>query len=55
MSTIRLGPIRRCRVLRIVLEERFTNHFNNERHLTDRQTYKANRSAALAEWQNLMA
>jgi len=31
------------------------NHFNSERHLIDRQTYKANRSAALAEWQNLMA
>ncbi|MEP0192049.1 MAG: IS6 family transposase [Erythrobacter sp.] len=31
------------------------NHFNAERHLTDRQTYKASRSAALAEWQNLMA
>ena len=31
------------------------NHFNTDRHLTDRQTYKANRSAALAEWQTLMA
>jgi len=31
------------------------NHFNSDRHLTDRQTYKANRSAALAEWQSLMA
>ncbi len=31
------------------------NHFNSERHLIDRQTYKANRSAALAEWQSLMA
>lgn len=31
------------------------NHFNSDRHLTDRQTYKANRSAALAEWQNLIA
>jgi putative transposase len=31
------------------------NHFNSERHLIDRQTYKANRSAALAEWQTLMA
>ena len=31
------------------------NHFNQDRHLIDRQTYKANRSAALAEWQNLMA
>ena len=30
------------------------NHFNSERHLVDRQTYKANRSAALAEWQSLM-
>lgn len=32
-----------------------SNHFNQERHLIDRQTYKANRSVALAEWQNLMA
>ena len=31
------------------------NHFNIDRHLIDRQTYKANRSSALAEWQNLMA
>ena len=31
------------------------NHFNQERHLVDRQTYKARRSAAMAEWQNLMA
>jgi len=31
------------------------NYFNSERHLIDRQTYKARRSAALAEWQNLMA
>lgn len=30
------------------------NHFNSGRHLTDCQTYKANRSAALVEWQNLM-
>lgn len=33
----------------------FHNHFNSERHLVDRQTYKIRRSAALAEWQNLMA
>jgi putative transposase len=26
------------------------NHFNLERHLIDRQTYKERRSAALAEW-----
>ena len=31
------------------------NHFNSQRHLVDRQTYKASRTAALAEWQNLMA
>ena len=31
------------------------NHFNQERHLVDRQTYKIRRSAALAEWQSLMA
>ena len=31
------------------------NHFSQERHLVDRQTYKARRSAALAEWQKLMA
>ncbi len=30
------------------------NHFNSERHLVDRQTYKLRRSAALAEWQSLM-
>ena len=33
----------------------FYNHFNPERHLVDRQTYRARRSAALAEWQNLTA
>ncbi len=31
------------------------NHFNQERHLIDRHTYKERRSAALAEWQSLMA
>ena len=30
------------------------NHFNLERHLVDRQTYKAHRSAAVAAWQSLM-
>ena len=33
----------------------FHNHFNSQRHLVDRQTFKAARSAALAEWQNLVA
>ena len=31
------------------------NHFNSERHLVDRQTFKARRLAALAEWQCLVA
>ena len=33
----------------------FHNHFNQERHLVSREEYKTRRSAALAEWQNLMA
>jgi putative transposase len=32
-----------------------SNHFNQERHLVDRQIYKDRRSAALAEWQSLAA
>lgn len=31
------------------------NHFSQERHLVDRQTYKLRRSAAWVEWQSLMA
>jgi putative transposase len=31
------------------------NHFNQERHLTSRASYKASRSAALAEWISLGA
>ena len=31
------------------------NHFSRERQLVDRETYKARRSAALAEWQCLTA
>lgn len=31
------------------------NHFSHERHLIDRETYKARRSAAMTEWQNLVA
>jgi putative transposase len=33
----------------------FHNHFAQERHLTSRETYKQNRSAALAEWNSLAA
>jgi putative transposase len=29
------------------------NHFNLERHLVDRQTFRQRRSAALAEWRSL--
>ena len=32
----------------------FQNHFNLERHLVDRQTFKERRSAAIAEWQIVM-
>lgn len=31
------------------------NHFSQDRHLIESQTYKRLRSVALAEWQNLMA
>ena len=31
------------------------NHFNSERHLVNREIYKARRSVALAEWQSLAA
>ena len=31
------------------------NHFNHERHLTSRETFKVQRNVALAEWQQLSA
>jgi putative transposase len=31
------------------------NHFNKDRHLTMRESFKAQRAAALAEWKSLMA
>jgi len=30
------------------------NHFSQERYLVDRRTYRERRSAALAEWQQLV-
>jgi transposase-like protein len=30
------------------------DHFNHERHLVDRQTYKERRSVARAEWPSVM-
>ena len=31
------------------------NHFNQERHLYNRQNFKQNRTAALTEWRQLFA
>ena len=31
------------------------NHFNHDRHLNHRDTFKQNRSIALAEWRQLAA
>ena len=31
------------------------NHFNLERHLTPRETFKQNHAAAMAEWRQLAA
>ncbi len=31
------------------------NHFNHQRHLTRRNTFKQHRAAALAEWRQLAA
>ena len=31
------------------------NHFSHDRHLNKRATFKENRSAALAEWRELLA
>ncbi len=32
-----------------------SNHFNLERHIVDRQTFKERRSAAVAEWRQIAA
>jgi len=31
------------------------NHFNQERHLYNRRTFKLNRTAALTQWRQLVA
>jgi putative transposase len=31
------------------------NHFNLDRHLSNRETFKQNRSATLAQWRQLAA
>jgi len=33
----------------------FHNHFNLDRHINRRQTFKSNRDAALQEWRQLLA
>jgi len=43
LAEVRLGPRERA------------HHFNQERHLIDRKTFKDRRSAALAEWQSLVS
>ncbi len=51
------APFRRMKTLQkfASVHANVHNHFNQERHLVDRQTYKQRRSAALAEWQSLMS
>ena len=39
----------------VSIQGQIQNHFNGERHLVDRATYRRFRSAALAEWQSLAA
>jgi putative transposase len=51
---LRFRPIKSLQKF-VSVHDNVHNHFNSDRHLTDRQTYKFACSAALAEWQNLMA
>jgi len=37
------------------IQASINNHFNLERHLTPRETFKQNRAAAMAEWRQLAA
>jgi putative transposase len=50
-------PFRRMKTLHkfVLVHASLRNHFNHERHLVDRQTYKTRRAAALADWQTLAA
>ncbi len=36
------------------IDASFANHFNSERRLVYRQTYKTRRLAAMAEWRRLV-
>ena len=42
-------------MLNAAIHSSLHNHFNKERHLYNRQTFKLNRTAALIEWRQLMA
>ena len=48
-------PLRRMRTLQkfAAVHASVLNHFNTERSLTSRSTFKPNRAAALAEWRLL--
>ena len=37
------------------VQSQVQNHFNGERHLINRETYRDFRSTALAEWRSLAA
>ncbi len=37
----------------VTMQASVRNHFNHERHLTKRKTFKLQRDAVLAEWQQL--
>ncbi|WP_334129447.1 IS6 family transposase [Sneathiella sp.] len=39
----------------VSIHSSFYNHFNHERHLTSRKTFKLQRQTALSEWQQLAA
>ena len=39
----------------VSIHSSFHNHFNHERHLNNRETFKLRRNAALAEWRQLSA
>jgi hypothetical protein len=49
VSMMRLGDFKRIR------PRLGSNHFNQERSLTSRASFKLNRAAALAEWRQLCA
>jgi putative transposase len=56
----REGAMQRFRRLRslqmfVSIHASVTNHFNSERSLTSRSNFKLNRTAALAEWRQLLA